>query len=36
MTWRSQTILQRPEWSMIRALYKSMGYTDYDLEKGPW
>lgn len=33
MTWRSQTILQRPEWSMIRALYKSMGYTDYDLER---
>jgi dihydroxy-acid dehydratase len=33
MTWRSKTILQRPEWSMHRALYKSMGYTDYDLER---
>lgn len=33
MTWRSRTILQRPEWSMTRALYKSMGYTDYDLER---
>lgn len=33
MSWRSQTFLQRPEWSMIRALYKSMGYTDYDLER---
>lgn len=33
MTWRSKSILQRPEWSMHRALYKSMGYTDYDLER---
>ena len=34
MNWRSKKILDRPEWSMHRALYKSMGYSDYDLE-GP-
>ena len=33
MHWRSQDILRRPEWSMQRALFKSMGYTDYDLER---
>ncbi|MFH1243174.1 MAG: dihydroxy-acid dehydratase [Pseudomonadota bacterium] len=33
MTWRSKEILERPEWSMNRALYKSMGYSDYDLEQ---
>ncbi len=33
MTWRSRSILSRPEWSMHRALYKSMGYTDYDLDR---
>jgi len=33
MPYRSQDILKRPEWSMSRALYKSMGYSDYDLEK---
>ena len=33
MTLRSQAILQRPEWSMQRALYKSMGYSDYDLDR---
>lgn len=33
MSWRSRAILRRPEWSMQRALYKSMGYTDYDLER---
>jgi len=33
MTWRSKDILERPEWSMNRALYKSMGYSDYDLEQ---
>ncbi len=33
MYWRSKDILTRPEWSMIRALYKSMGYTDEDLSK---
>ena len=32
MNWRSQDVLKRPEWSMQRALYKSMGYSDYDLE----
>jgi dihydroxy-acid dehydratase len=30
---RSQDILTWPEWSMQRAYYKSMGYTDYDLER---
>ena len=25
--------MKRPQWSKIRALYKSMGYTDYDLER---
>jgi dihydroxy-acid dehydratase len=33
MTRRSQKILARPEWSMNRAFYKSMGYSDYDLER---
>ena len=30
---RSQRILGRPEWAMNRALYKSMGYSDYDLDR---
>jgi dihydroxy-acid dehydratase len=30
---RSQRILFRPEWSINRAYYKSMGYSDADLEK---
>lgn len=30
---RSQNILKQPEWSNIRALYKSSGYTDEDLSK---
>jgi dihydroxy-acid dehydratase len=33
MHWRSREILRRPEWSKIRALYKSMGYSDYDLDR---
>jgi dihydroxy-acid dehydratase len=33
MSNRSQDILTWPEWSMQRAYYKSMGYTDYDLER---
>jgi dihydroxy-acid dehydratase len=33
MNWRSKQILQRPEWSMNRSLYKSIGYSDYDLER---
>jgi len=33
MHWRSKDILKRPEWSKTRALYKSMGYTDYDLDR---
>ncbi len=33
MQLRSQKILERPEWSINRAYYKSMGYTDSDLEK---
>jgi len=31
--WRSKEILQSPEWSMIRSLYKSMGYSDLDLSR---
>ena len=30
---RSQKILTRPEWSINRAYYKSMGYGDADLDK---
>jgi len=30
---RSQRVLARPDWSNVRALYKSMGYSDYDLER---
>ena len=33
MTWRSREILKRPESSMARALFKSMGYSDYDLSR---
>jgi dihydroxy-acid dehydratase len=33
MNYRSQQVLARPEWSMQRALYKAMGYSDYDLER---
>jgi dihydroxy-acid dehydratase len=33
MRWRSKDVLKRPDWSMQRALYKSMGYSDYDLER---
>ncbi|NIQ39386.1 MAG: dihydroxy-acid dehydratase [Proteobacteria bacterium] len=33
MKWRSKDILKRPEWSMHRAYYKSMGYSDYDLDR---
>ena len=33
MFWRSKVTLKRPEWSMARALYKSMGYSDYDLSR---
>ncbi len=33
MTWRSKQILERPEWSMHRSLYKSMGYSDTDLDR---
>ena len=33
MHWRSKEILERPEWSKTRALYKSMGYSDYDLDR---
>ncbi|MCG8564102.1 MAG: dihydroxy-acid dehydratase, partial [Desulfobacterales bacterium] len=29
---RSQAILTRPEWSINRAYYKSMGYSDESLE----
>jgi len=30
---RSQRILQRPEWSINRAYFKTMGYTDDDLSR---
>lgn len=30
---RSQEHLKKPVWSSIRALYKGMGYSDYDLER---
>ncbi len=30
---RSKEILRRPEWAKTRALYKSMGYSDYDLDR---
>jgi dihydroxy-acid dehydratase len=33
LNWRSQDILSWPDWSTQRSLYKSMGYTDYDLER---
>jgi dihydroxy-acid dehydratase len=33
MNVRSKETLKRPEWSMNRALYKSIGYSDYDLER---
>ncbi len=33
MNQRSKKILTPPEWSGNRALYKAMGYTDYDLER---
>ena len=31
--WRSRRILQRPEWSNVRSLFKSMGYSDVDLAR---
>ncbi len=33
MFWRSKKYLERPEWAVNRALYKSMGYSDYDLDR---
>jgi dihydroxy-acid dehydratase len=33
MFWRSRDILQFPEWALVRGLYKSMGYSDYDLSR---
>ena len=33
MNLRSQTILQRPKWTKVRALFKAMGYSDLDLER---
>lgn len=32
-SFRSQEHLARPIWSSIRALYKGMGYSDYDLDR---
>jgi hypothetical protein len=31
MNWRSKKVLQRPNGSMDRSLYKAMGYSDYDI-----
>ena len=33
MNWRSKQILKQPDGSMIRGLYKAMGYSDYDLAR---
>ena len=33
MFWRSKEILKRPEGALARGLYKSMGYSDYDLSR---
>lgn len=33
MPLRSSKVLKRPNWSMQRSFYKSVGYTDYDLER---
>jgi dihydroxy-acid dehydratase len=33
MFWRSKDILEFPEWALVRGLYKSMGYSDYDLSR---
>ncbi len=33
MHWRSKDVLKPPTWSMHRSLYKSMGYSDYDLNR---
>ena len=33
MHWRSKDVLKRPNFSLHRALYKSMGYSDYDLDR---
>ncbi len=33
MELRSQRILRRPEWTIQRAIFKSMGYSDHDLER---
>jgi dihydroxy-acid dehydratase len=30
---RSAEIVAKPEWSVIRSLYKSMGMTDYDIDR---
>ena len=33
MTRRSKSYLERPNWCLSRAIYKSMGYSDYDLDR---
>ncbi|HNT76662.1 MAG TPA: dihydroxy-acid dehydratase [Anaerolineae bacterium] len=33
MPYRSKAVLSRPDFTMHRALYKSMGYSDYDLAR---
>ena len=31
----SQSVLKKPQWSSVRALYKGMGYDDFDLDARP-
>jgi len=33
MSRRSERYLERPNWCLSRAIYKSMGYSDYDLDR---
>jgi dihydroxy-acid dehydratase len=33
MFWRSKAILERPDWSGVRSLYKGMGFSERDLDR---
>lgn len=33
MVWKSRSVLSGREWSSVRALYKGMGFSDYDLDR---
>ena len=33
MNRRSQDILKPPRWAKVRAMFKSMGYSDFDLDR---